>query len=35
LFLRLGRLWWKELEGYGRLARLENVEDVHDSSFKG
>ena len=29
LFLRLRRLRWEELEGYGRLAGLENVADVH------
>ena len=29
LVLRLRRLRWEELEGYGRLAGLENVADVH------
>jgi hypothetical protein len=33
LLLRLGRLWWKKLEGYGRLAGLENVADVHAGEF--
>lgn len=33
LFLGLGRLWWKKLEGYGRLAGLENVSDVHAGDF--
>jgi hypothetical protein len=33
--LGLRRLRWKELEGDGRLAGLENVADVHDKSFKG
>jgi hypothetical protein len=33
LFLRLRRLRWKELEGYGRLAGLENVADVHAGEF--
>ena len=33
LFLGLGRLWWKKLEGYGWLAGLENVADVHEEEF--